>query len=330
MSQTVRWGIVSTGNIARRFAQAVQLSEVAELLAVGSREKHKAEQFGRQFGIPNCYGSYADLFGDSDVDVIYVATPHTFHKQNAIDALNAGKAVLCEKPLTVNASEARELIETAKKDKLFLMEAMWMRFLPSIVKLRELLARRVIGQPRVLTAELGFRCEWKPDSRVLNPELAGGALLDLGVYVISLASMVFGQPSHIKGLAHIGSTGVDEQAGIVLSYDQGQLAQLTCAIRTGLPNEALILGTEGSIKLHRTWWAGGRITLSRTDKEDEIIDLPREENGFVYELREVAQCLRAGRTESSIMPLDESRSIMETMDELRRQWKFIYPFEHPR
>ncbi len=327
MGQTIKWGILGTGNIARNFAEAVRLSGVAELLAVGSRTQLRADQFGRQFDIPHRYGSYCDLFRNSDVDAIYVATPHPFHKQNAIDALNAGKAVLCEKPLTVNASEAKELIETARNKNLFLMEAMWTRFLPPMVKLRELLAQEVIGQLRMLTADIGFRHEWAPDSRILNPELAGGALLDTGVYVISLASMIFGGPSRITGLGHIGLTGVDEQAAAVLGYDKGQLAVLVCAIRTALPNEAIIIGTEGSIGLHRQWWAGSKMSLSRRDGEDEIIDVPCAENGFVYQIKEVTQCLQAGRTESRIMPLDESLSIVDTMDELRKQWKLRYPFE---
>lgn len=327
MSRTIKWGIVGTGNIARKFAEAVQLSGVAELLAVGSRTQLRAEQFGQQFEIPNRYGSYADLFSDGKVDVIYVATPHPFHRENAIDALNAGKAVLCEKPLTVNASEAKELIETARDKNLFLMEAMWTRFLPPIVKLRELITKGVIGQVRVLRADFGVRFKWDPNSSAFCLEYAGGGLLDIGVYVISLASMILGVPWYVTGCAHIGSTGVDEQAATVLAYDKGQLAVLTCAIRTALPNEAIIVGMEGSIRLHRQWWAGSKMTLSRTNGEDEVIDVPCAENGFVYQIEEVSQCLRTGRTESSIMPLDESLSIMDTMDELRRQWKLRYPFE---
>lgn len=327
MTRNIRWGIAGTGNIARKFTEAVRLSGVAELLAVGSRTQVRANQFGQQFDIPRRYGSYSDLFRDSEVDAIYVSTPHPFHKQNSMDALNAGKAVLCEKPLTVNAAEAREIIRTARAKNLFLMEAMWTRFLPPMAKLRELLAQGVIGQLRVLSANSGFRGGWEPDSRLLNPELAGGALLDMGVYVISLASMIFGRPSRIAALGHIGLTGVDEQAAAVLGYDKGQLAVLACAIRTALPNEAMIIGTKGSIRLHREWAAGSKMTLSRTNVEDEIIDVPCAKNGFVYQIEEVAQCLQVGRTESSIMPLDESLAIMNTMDELRRQWKLRYPFE---
>ena len=327
MNRATKWGIVGTGNIARKFAEAVQLSGVAELLAVGSRTQLRADEFGQQFDIPHRYGNYCDLFRNSGVEAIYVATPHPFHKQNAIDALNAGKAVLCEKSLTVNASEAKELIETARNKNLFLMEAMWTRFLPPIVKLRELLAKGVIGELRVVRAEFGFRCEWKPESRLLNAQYGGGGLLDVGVYAISLASMILGKPSRITGLAHIGSTGVDEQAAAVLGYDKGQVAVLACAIRTALPDETTVIGTEGSIRIHRHWWAGSKMTLSRKDKEDKIIDVPCAENGFVYQIKEVFQCVQAHRTESSIMPLDESLSIMGTMDELRRQWGLKYPFE---
>ena len=327
MNRNIKWGIVGTGNIARKFAEAVRLSGVAELPAVGSRTQLRADQFGQQFDIPHRYGSYSDLFRDRDVEAIYIATPHPFHKQDASDALNAGKAVLCEKPLTVNAAEAKELIKTARDKNLFLMEAMWTRFLPPIIKLRELLAKGIIGELRMVRADFGFRGKWEPESRSLSPELAGGSLLDVGVYVISLASMIFGRPSRITGLAHIGSTGVDEQAAAVLGYDKGQLAVLACAIRTALRDEAIVIGTEGSIRLHRQWLAGSKITLSRTNGEDEVIDVSCAENGFIYQIEEVVQCLQAHRTESSIMPLDESLSIMDTMDELRRQWKLSYPFE---
>ena len=327
MSRSIKWGIVSTGRIARRFAEAARLCGGAELLAVGSRTQVRADEFGQELDIPRRYGSYSELFRDSDVDAIYVATPHPFHKQNAIDALNAGKAVLCEKPLTVNASEAKELVETARNRNVFLMEAMWKRFVPSMAKLRELLSQEVIGEPRMLTVDLGYRHEWEPDGRFLNPELAGGALLDLGVYVISLGSMIFGRASRVTGLAHIGPTGVDEQASAVLGYDKGQLAVVAFAVRTALPGEAIIAGTEGSIRIDKHWLSGSRITVSRGNGEDEIFDVPCAENGYVYQIEEVVRCLQAGRTESSIMPLDESLSIMDTMDELRRQWKVSYPFE---
>lgn len=327
MKNKIRWGILSTGRIAHRFAEAIRESRDAELIAVGSRTMDKAQAFAAQHNVPHAHGSYESLANDPDVDAIYISTPHPMHKDNSILCLQAGKAVLCEKPFTVSAAEARAVIDVARAKGVFLMEAMWTRFLPGLAKVRELIAAGAIGEPRMISADFGFRAPFDPASRLFDPWLGGGSLLDVGVYCVSLASMIFGRPARVAGLATLGATGVDEQAAWVLGYQKGELAVLSSAVRTNTPHEAWINGTEGAIKLHAPWYAPTRLTLRRARQGEQIIDTPIEGNGFGYQAAEVAACLRAGRPESAILPLDETLSIMQTLDQIRAQWGMTYPFE---
>jgi len=261
------------------------------------------------------------------VDVIYVATPHIFHKENCRLCLNAGKSVLCEKAFAINAKEATEMIRLAHERRLFLMEAMWTRFLPILAKLRELLAARVIGEVQTLIADLGFRADFNPRSRLFAPELGGGALLDVGVYPISLASMIFGKPVQITGAAQTGATGVDEHSAMILRYPTGQLALLHATLRTNPEGGGVILGTNGRIKIHPPLYQPSGLTVSVKDQADRVIPAEIQGNGYQFEANEVMQCLREGRSESSLMPLHETLTIMETMDELRSQWGLRYPTE---
>jgi dihydrodiol dehydrogenase / D-xylose 1-dehydrogenase (NADP) len=327
MKDKIRWGILSTGWIANKFAQGLSVLPDAEIVAVGSRAQATADAFGDKFGVPHRHASYEALAADPDVDVIYIGTPHPFHKENSLLCLQAGKPVLCEKPFTINASEAEEVIALAREKGLFLMEAMWSRYIPIIVKLRDLLAEGAIGEVRALTADLGFRREVDPQSRLFNPELGGGALLDVGIYPISFASMALGTPSRIASLAHLGETGVDELAGIVLGYDEGQLAILHTALQTNTAVEATVMGTRGRMRVHSPWFYGTTLTLSHEEHEDKVISLPYEGNGYNFEAAEVMHCLREGKRESDAMPLDETLAIMQTLDAIRAQWGFKYPME---
>ena len=327
MQEKIRWGILGPGTISQKFATGLKAIPDAEITAVGSRNLQRANAFADTFRIPHRHGNYADLAHDPEVDVIYVATPHPFHKECAILCLEAGKAVLCEKPLTVNAEQAAEMIACARQNNQFLMEAMWTRFLPVIVKVREWLAEGAIDEPRTLTADHASRKVLSTETRegrLFNPELGGGGLLDVGVYTIALAYMIFGTPSKITSLAHIGETNVDEQAAILLGYDAGQIANLFCAIRTETLKEARIIGTKGSIHIPEFWQATSA-TLIRTGKEPVHIEIPFESNGYENQAIEVIRCLREGKLESDVMPLDESLSIMKTMDTIRFQWGLRYP-----
>jgi len=328
MAKKIRWGILGTGSIAKKFAEGLQILPEADLVAVGSRAADTAESLANIFGIPHQHSSYDELANDPNVDVVYIATPHPFHMENTILCLKAGKAVLCEKPLAINEGQAQQMANVARTEKLFLMEAMWTRFLPIIVKVREWLAQGLIGRARMVTADFGFRADWIPKHRLFNPELGGGALLDVGVYCVSMSSMVFAKPpTKITGLAHIGQTEVDEQSAMVLGYSDGQLAVLSCAIRTQTPQQALIVGTKGMIRIHSPFWCATTATISIEGKENETITMPFEGNGYNYQAQEVMKCLRTGKLESDIMPLNETLSIVKTMDEIRAQWGLKYPME---
>lgn len=327
MSDAIHWGILGTGKIAREFAAGLKQLPDARLMAVGSRTAESANVFGEQFAIPHRHASYEALVSDPDVDVIYVATPHSAHKDNTLLALAAGKAVLCEKPFTINAREAEQVIEFARAKKLFLMEAMWTRCFPLMTKLRELLASNAIGDARMLTADFGFRAEYHEEERLFNPAVGGGALLDVGVYPVSLASMIFGSPTRIVSHAQLGKTGVDEEAAMVLSHAQGQSAVLSTAIRVDTAHEAIISGTSGRIRIHRPWWRPAAMTISREGCSDELTEFPFAGNGYQFEAAEVMRCLRAGKLESNLMPLDETLSIMRTLDAIRAQWGLKYPMD---
>ncbi len=322
----IRWGILGTGMIATKFVTGLRALADAEVAAVGSRAQATADAFGEEHGIPRRHGSYAALAADPEVDVVYVATPHSVHREATILCLEAGKPVLCEKPFAINAHEAEQMIATARERNLFLMEAMWTRFRPATVKLRELLNGGAIGDPRMLTADLGWPARFDPESRLFAPALGGGALLDAGVYAVSLTSLVFGPPTRVAGLAHLGKTGVDEQAGIVLGDDAGRLALLGITLQTTGPHVAAIMGTAGRIDIHYDWHRPESFTLYRNGQEQETHDFPLTEgNGYQYEAMEVMRCLRAGERESPSLPLDETLAIMRTMDRLRQVWDLRYP-----
>jgi predicted dehydrogenase len=325
-SDTIHWGILAPGNIAHQFADGLKATPGAKLLSVGSRSREKADAFADKYDAPKRHASYEALAADPDVHVIYIATPHPGHKEAALLCLAHGKAVLCEKPFTVNAKEAEEVIQSARAKDLFLMEAMWSRFFPAMAHVRKLLNDGAIGEPLMLQADFGFRAGVDPNSRLFSPALAGGGLLDVGVYPVSLSSMIFGTPSQIAGVAKIGETGVDELAAMSLLHPGGQVSSLTTGIRVNTPQEATILGSEGSIKLHAPWWKLAAITLNANGKSEEIA-LPYDGPGMNFEATEVGNCLRAGKTESDILPLDETLSIMKTLDTLRAQWGLKYPME---
>ena len=324
--EMIHWGILGTGNIATQFARGLRDACDCELVAVGSRSIDKALHFGQEFGVGRCHGSYAALAEDPAVDVVYIGTPHPLHRDNILMCLEAGKPVLCEKPLAINAQQAQQVIALAQRKNLFLMEAMWTRFLPPIVKLRTLLDEAVVGEPRIVSADLGFAADWDPHSRLFDPALGGGCLLDVGIYPLFLATMVLGRPCAISGQACIGATGVDEAAAIALGYEGGRLACLYCSLRTRTPEHASIIGTQGHIHLYSNWWKGGPMIVRLADRSFEV-NRPVVGNGYQYEANEVGHCVRAGKTQSDMMPLDQTISVLEIMDRLRAQWGVRYPTE---
>lgn len=324
----VKWGIISTGAIANQFAKDLAYAKNGIAYAVGSRSQEAADEFAARYDIPKAYATYEDLVNDPDVDAVYIGTPHPFHKDNALLALHAGKAVLCEKPFTVNSAELAELIAYAREHKLFLMEAMWSRFLPVHAKIREWLAGGRIGEVRLVKGDLGFRAGWDPSSRLLDLKLGGGSLLDVGIYPISLTSMILGpHPERIQSTVTIGETGVDEHFSLLLSYAGGKMAALNGGIRLNMLDQAYIYGTEGRIVITDTLVNPRTVELYIGDEKVETFVDERASHGYAFEAEEVGRCLAEGLAESPLLPLDESLAIMKLLDEIRAQWGLKYPGE---
>ena len=314
MSDQLRWGVIGTGGIADTFATDLQLTGSGRIVAVGSRRIENATAFAERFDVPHRHDSYEALVADGDVDAVYVATPHPRHRADAELALRAGKAVLVEKPFTMNAAEARELVAIAREQGGFLMEAMWTRFLPHIRRVRELLAEGALGDIVLVTADHGQWFEKDPQHRLYAPELGGGALLDLGVYPVSFASMVLGTPARIASIITPAFTGVDATTSMLFEYESGAHAVLTCTLSAQSPTQAAIVGTQARIEIDGDFYAPSSFTLITREGERTSFSDRHEGRGLRHEADEVARCLGEGLLESPLMGLDESISIMETMD----------------
>jgi predicted dehydrogenase len=327
INRPIRWGILGTGAIAAAFATALRQVTDATLFAVGSRSQTSADDFAQTHDVGRAFASYAELAADPDVDVVYIASPHTAHFEHTMLCLGAGKHVLCEKPFALNSTQTEQMVALAKHNGLFLMEAMWMRFIPLIIELRRRVDAGEIGPVRMIQADFGFRAPRNPHSRLFNPELAGGALLDLGIYPLAFSALLLGAPTEITSLANIGTTGVDEQSAYVLKHEGGELSVLASALRTQTSMSAWVYGTDGRIHLPKQFWRAKEMVLYRNEMEPESIHLPYTGNGYQFEAQEVVDCLRAGKTESEIMPLRDSEALMGTMDTIRRQWGLTYPNE---
>jgi predicted dehydrogenase len=339
--QTIRWGILGTGYIANLFAEGLSVLEDARLTAVGSRTQASADAFGAQWNVPNRHGSYEALATDPDVDVIYIGTPHPYHAEHTLLCLNAGKHVLVEKPFAMNAQQSRAMIERARQKGLFLMEAMWTRYLPAMVQVRQWIANGEIGEVELVRASLSFMAAFDANHRLFAPALGGGSLLDVGIYPISFASMILGSPKTVSSTACLGRTGTDDRSAYLFGYDGGKTALLSSGVQLSVPVEADIIGTKGYIKLHEPWINPRVVTLakpaapgvvSRLIFEGNVFDkqtvhAPTVGNGYNYEAMEVGNCIRAGKHESDILPLAESLDIMETLDKIRAQWGLTYPNE---
>jgi predicted dehydrogenase len=314
MTEPLGWGLIGTGGIAQSFAADLVYTESGRAAAVGSRHMDSANRFADRLNIPNRHASYEALVADPDVDVVYVATPHPMHHANTLLALHAGKPVLVEKAFTMNATEAEELVATARAEGLFLMEAMWTRFLPHVAEIRRLLAEGALGEVVTVTADHGQWFARDRDFRLFAPELGGGALLDLGVYPVSFASMVLGKPDRIVTLVDPAFTGVDGQTSMLFGYASGAQAVLTCTLFAESPTRGAIVGTDARIEIEGDFYAPTSFDVSSRTGERTRFEAPHEGRGLWHEAEEVARCLREGLLESPFMPLDESVEIMQTMD----------------
>ncbi len=321
--KTIKWGIIGCGNIANNFAQSLSTLDDGELMAAGSKTPGKAEALAKKFNVEKCYANYEDLLLDQEVDVVYVATTHNFHYENVLQCLNHGKHVLCEKVFTMNSKQANHLRNVARSKNLFLMEAMWTRFLPATMEINKIVSEGNIGDIKFLEVEFSFK-KTDLNGRFYNIDLAGGSLLDQGIYTISYASMIFQkQPNSIKTNACMAPTGVDERGSHIFEYEDGRAAFITNSIAYYRRVNALIAGTKGHIEVP-DFFKADKFFVKVGDKEIEY-KIPFESTGKGYEAQEVMDCIRAGKIQSDIMPIDETVEILETMDAIRNQWGLKYP-----
>ena len=325
----IRWGILATGWIAGQFTEDLLRLPDAEVVAVGSRAADAAQAFATRYGVGRAHGSWQALAEDPDVDVVYVATPHSAHHAATRLCLEAGKAVLCEKPFTLDLPTTQDLVDTARSRGLFLMEAMWTRTNPAIRRMRELVAEGAIGDVTHVQADFGVRGPFPAGHRMRAPELGGGALLDLGVYPITIAHLFLGRPDAIRAWAALHPEGTDANTGLIFGYSSGAVATLQCGVGGETSQRATITGTDGRIEVPRLFFRPDGFTLTRATGPRagavEQVDLPIEGNGMIYEAREVQRCLREGLTESPLVPLDTSLEIMRILDDTRALIGVTYP-----
>jgi predicted dehydrogenase len=321
----IRWGILATGRIAGEFAEDLTLLDGAVCAAVGSRSLDTAQAFAAAHGFATAYGSWSELAADDSLDVIYVATPHNAHHAAARLCLEAGRAVLVEKPFTLDAATSQDLVDLAAAQGVFLMEAMWMRTNPVIRRIHELVSDGAIGEVTNVMADFGLSGPFPPEHRLRNPALGGGALLDLGIYPITLASLFLGTPDEVRATGALSPDGIDENTAIALRYPGGGVASLHCGIVGATPTRATITGTEGRIEILRQFHNPRGFVLARRSQEPEQVTVPVRGNGLGYEAEEVMRCLREGLIDSPLIPLADTLAIMRVLDTIREQIGVTYP-----
>jgi predicted dehydrogenase len=325
MSRTINWGIIGIGRIAEKFASDLATLENTTLLAVASTSLERASEFARVHQVPNAFGSYEEIFSVPDLDVVYIATPHTLHAYCTKLCLEKKVAVLCEKPFAMNESEVREMIDLAKANDTFLMEAMWTRFLPGTLKVLELIQSGAIGDVKTIHADFGFIAPFNPQDRLLNRDFGGGAFLDIGIYPAFLSLLILGYPSGILASGVTGSTGVDETTSFIYTYDDQSTAVLNCTLTAETRTEAFIYGTLGHIHIKPKFHENKFIELVLNDETVQAFDFPRETLGFNYEAAEVNKCLTEGKKESELWPLSQSLKLVHLLDKTREKAGIKYP-----
>ncbi len=325
---TVRWGVIGPGRIADKLVRDFVHVPDAELVAVASRSRQRAADFASRHSIPTVHEGYRAIIDDPGVDVVYVATPHPQHRAIALAALNAGTAVLVEKAFTVSSAATREVAAAARATGVFAMEAMWTRFFPAVVRMRELIDDGAIGEVRCVQADLGVRNRNDADDRFWSAELGGGALFDLGVYVVSFAQMVLGAPASVAAAGALAPTGVDVEESIVFGFDDGRSAALQVSLRCAMPGGARVVGTEGWIEVPPRFHHPDRIILHRNGSDPEEFVAPAVGAGYAHELIEVTQRIAAGEPESAVMPLSDTIAVQDAMAAIAAQLG-MHPIEGP-
>lgn len=327
MDKITRWGIIGPGKIAEKFARDLAVLPQARLQAVASRSAERAGQFASKFNVPQHFDDYEAMLKSGDVDAVYISTPHTGHHACTLLSLRHRIPVLCEKPIAVHSAQLRDMVAASRANQTFLMEALWTRFLPSIKKVQEILASGELGTITSIKADFGFLADFNPESRLFDPHLAGGALLDIGIYPLFLAHLLLGKPSQITALATLGSTGVDEETGILLKYPGGAMAHLHTTIRANTKTEAYIYCTHGTIYLHTRWYSTTTMSILRNGQAPDFLRFDYRCGGFSYQTEEVMRCIGQGLMESPELTLDFSLSLMETMDTIRQKIGLVYPVD---
>lgn len=323
----MNWALVGTGNIVRKFIIGLRHAEGAVVSTVVSRTEEKAEAFAEEYGIGNFTSSFDSVINDPAIDIIYIGTPHTAHMEYALRALEKGKAVLCEKPMTVSRKDAEKVIECARKHNTFFMEAMWTRFLPAMYKVREWLDDGLIGEVKLVEADFGSRAPFIPEWRLFNRELGGGSLLDVGVYPVTTAQMIYGRkPERIVSSMFLGKSGVDEMTNIILDYGNGSSAVLNSSVNSNLDTVCRIYGTKGKIVIPDFVYARSA-ELTVYNEFTEVSSPSFVSNGYNYEAEEVMRCIRQGLIESPVMPHSDSLGVLEIMDNVRHSGGLYYPGE---
>ncbi len=326
MKDTIGWGILGPGNIARKFANDLKLSKDGKLVAVASRNIERAQAFAKEYEVEEVFGSYEALFNCDAVSVIYIATPHIGHKEWAIKAMQSGKHVLCEKPLGINLTEVQEMIAVAKENKVFLMEALWSRFNPSIFKIKQIIEEGQLGKVGYIHADFAFYgLDRAEEGRILNPDLAGGSILDIGIYPIFLAYLILGKPRSIQSKSNFYKTGVEVQTSMIFDYEEAQ-AILYSGLTSNSKMEAEIQGEKGAIFIDPRWHEAEGFTLHVGDKQERY-DLPTQGFGYTYEIEETHKCLQAQKLESALWSHQNSIDLIRLLDEVRSCSGVVFPFE---
>ena len=323
----IRWGILACGRIAKKFAADLNMLDDAELIAVASRDKQRAIDFSKEFPAKYAFGSYQELVENPEVDVIYIASPHAQHHEHTLLCLNHGKAVLCEKAFAINSRQASEMIELARKKNIFLMEALWSRFLPHYLKVKEMISEGMIGEVKGVLANFGFKPVDPVPDRLFNPTLGGGALLDIGIYPVFFAQSLLGKPDKILASMDLAKTGVDEQSAIIFQYKSGKTASLFSTLASNLETDADIFGTKGRIRLTSRFYEPSATIQYYPDRVDsrQLVSLERQNGwGYQHEIRHVNECLQKGLTESPMHSLIDTLALMQTLDAIRSQMGLKY------
>lgn len=323
--KTIRWGVIGPGRIAHKFVQDLRHVPGSTLTAVASRSLDRAKAFADEYGAPHAYGSYEELLNCPELDVVYIASPHIGHHEHTLLCLKAGIPVVCEKPFAMNAILVEEMIQTAQAHDTYLMEALWSRFMPTTLQALSLVQQGAIGEVLGVKADFGFKGIYDTESRLFNPKLGGGALLDIGIYPVFWSYCMLGKPTTLKASACMSPTGVDASTGMVFTYEGGQFAFLDCTFMARTNCEAFVYGTEGIIKVHGRWHESQALTVERYDQTPETIRFDRETWGYDYEIAAVAEDLRAGRKQNADWSLQNSRDLIQLLDQIRAEIGLVYP-----